>query len=196
MSKFRRRDGEIEDITSIHADVVRWALIQVSAEGSSNASDVVDRIRDAIVHAVKTDAEGRLLACRIELTGKTELHGQLLSSVEQITAEARSSALSLGEEAAWIERVAIKTEPASNPAGALRADALGDLQRIIEQAPTDSQLVEQMETAIGELVRKLPHELRVELEDGALKDVSDGNYKSLMDRIGRDLATRLAAEGM
>jgi hypothetical protein len=41
-----------------------------------------------------------------------------------------------------------------------------------------------METAIGELVRRLPHELRVGLEDGALKDVSDGNYKSLMDRIG------------
>lgn len=190
------RDGQIEDISSLHADVVRWTLIQVSAEGSGNASDVVDRIRDAIIHAVKTDAEGRLLACRIELTGKTELHGQLLSSIEQITAEARSSALSLGEEAAWIERVAIKTEPASNPAGALRADALGELQRIIEQAPADSQLVEQMETAIGEMVRKLPHELRVELEDGALKDVSDENYKSLMDRIGRDLATRLAADGM
>jgi exonuclease SbcD len=145
---------------------------------------------------VENDAEGRLLACRIELTGKTELHGQLLSSVEQITAEARSSALSLGEEAAWIERIAIKTEPVGNSAGALRADALGDLQRIIEQASGDSQLVEQMETAIGELVRKLPHELRVELDDGPLKDVSDGNYESLMDRIGRDLTTRLAAEGV
>ena len=75
------------------------------------------------------------------LTGKAVLHGQLFSSVEQITAEARSSALSLGEEAAWIERVVIKTEPVSNPAGALRADALGDLQRIIEQASADSQLV-------------------------------------------------------
>ncbi|MCS3731355.1 metallophosphoesterase family protein [Bradyrhizobium betae] len=190
------RDGQIEDIASIHADVVRWALIRVSAEGSHHASDLVDRIRAVIVHAVENDAEGRLLACRIELTGKTELHGPLLSSVERITAEARSSALSLGEEAAWIERIVIKTEPVGNSAGALRADALGDLQRIIEQASADSQLVEQMETAIGELVRKLPHELRVELEDGALKDVSDGNYKSLMDRIGNDLTTRLAAEGM
>jgi DNA repair exonuclease SbcCD nuclease subunit len=190
------RDGQIEDIASIHADVVRWALIQVSAESSSHVSDLIDRIRAAIVHAVESDAEGRLLACRIELTGKAELHGQLFSSVEQITAEARSSALSLGEEAAWIERVVIKTEPVSNPAGAFRADALGDLQRIIEQASADPQLVEEMETAIGEMVRKLPHEIRVELEDGALKDVSDDNYKSLMDRIGRDLATRLAAEGM
>ncbi|MGY4501165.1 exonuclease SbcD [Bradyrhizobium sp. GM24.11] len=190
------RDGQIEDIASIQADVVRWALIQVSAEGSSHLSDLVDRIRAAIVHAVENDAEGRLLACRIELIGKAELHGQLLSSVKQITAEARSSALSLGEEAAWIERVVIKTEPVSNPAGALRADALGDLQRIIEQASADSQLVEEIETAVGEMVRKLPHEIRVELEDGALKDVSDDNYKSLMDRIGRDLATRLAAEGM
>ena len=190
------RDGQIEDITSIHADVVRWALIQVSAEGASHTSDLVDLIRAAIVHAVENEAEGRLLACRIELTGKTELHGQLFSSVEQINAEARSSALSLGEEAAWIERVVIKTEPVSNPAGALRADALGDLQRIIEQASTDSELIEQIETAIGEMVRKLPHEFRVELEDGALKDASDGNYKNMIDRIGRDLATRLAAEGM
>lgn len=190
------RDGQIEDITSIYADVVRWAHIPVSTEGSHHTSDIVDRIRAAIVQAVENDADGRLLACRIELTGTTELHAQLLSSNEQITAEARSSALSLGEEAAWIERVVIKTEPVSNPAGALRADALGDLQQIIQQASADSQLVEQMETALGELVRKLPHELRVELEDGALKDVSDGNYKNLMDRIGRDLTTRLAAEGM
>jgi DNA repair protein SbcD/Mre11 len=78
----------------------------------------------------------------------------------------------------------------------LRADALGDLQRIIEQAPADYQLLEQVETAVGELARRLPHDLRVELEEGALKDVSDGDYKSLMNRIGRDLAIRLAAEGM
>lgn len=190
------RDGRVEDISAIYADVVRWALIQVSAEGSVHTSDVVDQIRAAIVQAVENDAEGRLLACRIQLTGKTDLHGQLLSSIEQITAEARSSALSLGDEAAWIERVVIKTDPLSNPAEALRADALGDLQRILEEAPADSQLVEQMESAIGELVRKLPHELRIELEDGALKDASDGNYKGLMDRIGRDLATRLSAQGM
>jgi len=191
------RNGEVEDITSIHADVVRWAHVPVSAGDSNHTSDVFDRIRDAIVGAVKNDADGRLLACRIELTGKSTLHGQLLSSVEQITAEARAAALSLGEEAAWIERVIINTEPAADPAGAaLRADALGDLQRIIEQAPADSQLVELMETAVSELVRRLPHDLRVELEEGALKDVSDGDYKSLMNRIGRDLATRLAAEGM
>ena len=176
---------------------MRWAHVPVSAEDSNHTSDIFDRIRDAIVEAVKIYADGRLLACRIEVTGRTALHGQLLSSVEQITAEARAAALSLGEEAAWIERIIINSEPVADPAGAaLRADALGDLQRIIEQAPADYQLLEQVETAVGELARRLPHDLRVELEEGALKDVSDGDYKSLMNRIGRDLAIRLAAEGM
>ena len=84
------------------------------------------------------NGEGRLIACRIELTGRTEIHDHLLISTEHLLAEARAAALGFGDAAAWIERVVIATEPVIDLVTlAGREDALGELHRMLgEAAPT------------------------------------------------------------
>src|ERR1700730_1258159 len=91
-------DGQVAEISPLHVDVVRWTHLQVSVVKCGAVVDVVDVIRQAIEDAVEHDSQGRLLACRIELTGQTELHGELLASAEHILAESRAAALGLGEE--------------------------------------------------------------------------------------------------
>jgi hypothetical protein len=86
---------------------VRWTHLLVSVDQCGAVVDVVDVIGQAIEDAVEHDSQGRLLACRIELTGQTGLHGELLASMEHILAESRAAALGLGEEAAWIERLVL-----------------------------------------------------------------------------------------
>jgi hypothetical protein len=87
---------------SIHVDCVRWIHLPVPV-GSCNASaDAIDLVRAAIEEAVAREAQGRLLACRIELIGQTKLHGQLLASADRLLAEARAAALGLGEETAGV----------------------------------------------------------------------------------------------
>lgn len=189
-------DGELTELLPIPADVVRWSLLSVDVETCTQTVDVVDRVRTTVEDAVTRDSDGRLLACRIELTGQTEIHDGLLVSTDYLLAEARAAALALGEEVAWVERVVIATTPKIDPA-TLRAreDALGELQRMLNDATADSSLLEQLGADLGELVRKMPHELRADAEDAVLKAAVTGDYSGLIGKVADYLVARLAAEG-
>ena len=189
-------DGELAELSPVHADVVRWALLPVPVDGCTQMSEVVDRVRTAIENAVESDSDGRLLACRIELTGRGEIHGMLLASREDLLAEARGAALGLGEEAAWIERIVIATQAAVDTATLRgREDAMGELHRMLEAAGEDGDLHERLKADIGKLVSGLPHEVRAESEDAALKAAIDGKYAALVGEMSGYLTARITAQG-
>ncbi|MCK1573395.1 DNA repair exonuclease [Bradyrhizobium sp. 174] len=185
-------DGQVVEIAPILVDCVRWILLPVLVEQCVAVADAVDRIRQAIEEAVERDAQGRLLACRIELAGATGLHGELLASADHLLAEARAAALGLGDEVAWIERLIVATTSPETVAS--RKDALGDLQRIIESAGSDVDLQSQLATELGDLVRKLPHDIRTDADDAVLKAAIDGNIANLIAHGGAYLSARLATE--
>ena len=185
-------DGQTEEISPLNVDVVRWTHLLVPADRCANAADAVDLIHRAIEGAVERESQGRLLACRIELTGRTALHGELLASAEYLLAEARAAALGLGEEAAWIERLVIGTERSETTA--LRQDALGDLQRMFGSAGSDAGLWAQLASDLGDLIRKLPHDVRAEAEDAVLKAAIDGDSVSLIAHAAGYLTARLSTE--
>jgi DNA repair exonuclease SbcCD nuclease subunit len=189
-------DGEVAELAPLAVDVVRWSLITVTVDGCARAVEVVDRVRAAIEEAVTNQADGRLLACRIDIRGRTAIHDQLLASTEHLLAEAQAVALGLGDEVAWIERIVIATEPVLD-AATLRAreDALGELYRMLEDAHKDQGLVEQLDRDVGELVRRLPHELRVDVEDPVLSAATNRDYAALISEVRRYLVARITAEG-
>ena len=45
-------DGEVAELSPMHADVVRWALLPVPVDGCTRMNEVVDRVRTAIENAV------------------------------------------------------------------------------------------------------------------------------------------------
>jgi exonuclease SbcD len=185
-------DGQVVEIAPLHVDCVRWILLPVPVEQCVAVADAIGHIGQAIEEAVERDAQGRLLACRIELTGATGLHGELLASADHLLAEARAAALGLGDEVAWIERLIVAT---TNPeTAASRKDALGDLQRIIESAGSDAELQTRLSTELGDLVRKLPHDIRTNSDDAVLKAAIDGNIANLIAHGGAYLSARLATE--
>ena len=188
-------DGETVEAISVASDVVRWSRLTVPLDGCTRVTEAVDRVREAIENAVARDADGRLLACRVELIGQTDIHGSLLASTEQLLAEARGAALGLGEELAWIERIVVATRPLLD-AATLRAreDALGELQRVLENAGEDAELLQLLEADIGELVRKLPHELRADPDDAVLKVAVDGDYAGLIDHVSGFLVARITTD--
>jgi exonuclease SbcD len=185
-------DGQVDDITPLHVDVVRWTHLPVPVDRCGSVADVVDRIRQTIEQAVERDSHGRLLACRIELTGRTCLHGALLASAESLFAEARAAALGLGEDAVWIERLAIATETPETTTS--RKDALGELLHMIASAGSDAELQAMLLSDLGDLIRKLPHEIRADAEDPVLKAAIDGDTASLVAQGGFYLSARLGAE--
>lgn len=183
-------EGAIDDMAELSADVVRWAHLAVTVTGCSRLGDVVDRMRSSLEDAVR-DADGRLIACRVELTGTTALHAELQASASQLAAEARAAALALGNDCAWIERVVLATK--SEAASASRQDdALSDLQIMIADAVADPALHELLAADIGEFVRRLPHGLGSGSDDPLLTSAAQRDFAGLIRGAGDYLTARLA----
>jgi hypothetical protein len=65
---------------------------------------------------------------------------------------------------------------------------------MLEEAHKDPTLLEQLGDDIGEMVRRLPHELRVDVEDQVLRAATSSDYASLIDQVQRYLVARITAE--
>jgi hypothetical protein len=74
-----------------------------------------------------------------------------------------------------------------------REDAIGELQRMLEDAKSDESVLAQIEGDIGELVRRLPHEVRTDVDDNLLKSAIAGDYDALIKDVGPYLSARLLA---
>jgi len=188
-------DGDIVEVTTVPCDVVRWAVLTVLLDSARNVGDVIDQVHDA-VEAAANEADGRLLACRIVLEGRTSVHNQLVASEDRMLAEARAGALGLGDEVAWVEKVVIGTQPEIDAQTLTeREDAIGELQRMLQEAMGDTNLLAQIEDDIGKLVRQLPHEVRGDISDSLLKAAVDGDYAALIGEVSPYLSARLTAQG-
>lgn len=188
-------DHEIVELGLMPTNVVRWAHLEVSVDGCDRTAAALDHMHRAIEEAIERSADGCLLACRIELTGRTDIHDQLLISTEHLLAETRAAALGFGDTAAWVERVVVSTQPVIDPAAlAAREDALGELHRMLGEAAADSDLLSELEADIGEFTRKLPPDLREEIEDSALKAAVQADYPSLIAQVRSYLNARLAGQ--
>ena len=75
-------------------------------------------------------------------------------------------ALGFGEETAWVEGLIVDTTPLSDAASlAERKDAVGDLLRMLARAGDDAGLLKSIEGDVGELVQRLPQDVRDEIEE-------------------------------
>jgi len=66
---------------------------------------------------------------------------------------------------------------------------------MLGDAIEDAALVEQLGADIGELARRLPHELRADAEYPVLNAAINGDYTSLIGHVSRYLIARITAEG-
>ena len=186
---------QVAKALAVHNDVVRWAVLPVSLDEASSIDHAFELMRSTIEDAVVSIADGRLLACRIELRGRTEAHEPLLAAEDRLLAAARAYAQGIGDDAAWVEKVVVGTDPIAGPAAlAEREDALGELQLMLGEAHADDALVEQLKKDVGELTRRLPPEARAEVEDKVLQAAIDDDYAGLIDSVTPYLSARLLAE--
>ena len=188
------RDGAVHDIERIHTDVVRWTFVELPVDGCARFGDVIDQIKTHI-HEATQEADGRLLACRIRLSGATTTHSELHSSMPQLLAEARAAALALGDGLAWVERVILSTTPLSARSDHVDFGAINDLDVLLRQAAADPELRMQIESDLGDLIRKLPHEATVDVDDPLLEAAIAKDFGAVTAQAAGYLTARLAAEG-
>lgn len=128
-------------------DVVRWALVEVDANGARHVEDVLDRLDHAFARE-RERAEGRLVAVRAHIVGASDAHEALWR--DQVRVEAEARALASGSSHIWLEKLRLRTRHVeladsgadlpelvadlARTAAALRADP-AELERLIDAVP-------------------------------------------------------------
>ena len=187
------RDGEAE-IGELDFDVVRWETVPVRVTGLESLDAIVEVIRTAAEPAAAT-AGDRLLVCRIRLEGRTPLHGSLHARAEHLLAEARSAVLGLGDRIGWVARVDVATTPSmSEKALAAREDALGELMRMVQEAPEDPVLLRELDAELGALVNRLGPDIAEAAEDAPLRHALDRDYVALIRETAPWLLAHLSSD--
>jgi len=176
-------DGRVAGAEPIALDVVRWARVTADVSGASSVTEVLEAARDEIERAA-SEADGRTLALRVRLEGRAPVHAQLLSGEDQLKAEVRAIAAGLGQDVAWVEKIEIRTASERDPEREReRADAMGELRRMLADSPADATLAEGIHENLKTLFAKLPSELRADVRERSVEDVIRDAVAYLTDRL-------------
>ncbi|WP_254506579.1 metallophosphoesterase family protein [Anatilimnocola floriformis] len=145
-------------------DVIRWQVVPVNAAEVENFNDLLEQIQSALTTAVD-DAEGRLLAARLEITCPDAVRLSAAADLPKLRAEL----VARFEKEVWVEKIhwpQFRQTTTATPA--LSDDATSELRAVLTELQTD--LAEtQKKITTGEcekLFRNLPAELRSLLPDG------------------------------
>ena len=152
---------DVESADWRNLDVVRWEAVEADLTGLEEESEVLRCIREALSRAIE-NAEGRLLATRILLTGASPLHGILLRDSRRFRAETEAIAQDFGEDAIWIEQIKVGTSPVYDLSELAERDDL--TKTVLETLEQDTHQLDALPGDIIEMLDVLPPELRAEVE--------------------------------
>jgi hypothetical protein len=118
-------------------------------------------------------------------------HGDLFGLGSELRAEVLSLAATTGGGRLWIEKVKVATS-ALDDGGAVRAraDALSDLQALLEAAETDQDFLKSLQEDLLGLVNKAPLELQTDVP--YFKDIRAGDLAGLVRDVRPGLVSHLA----
>jgi exonuclease SbcD len=146
----------IESVEHRALDVVRWARLDVSAAAAQSLDDVLLAAQAALSQAAQA-AQGRLLAFRVQIAGKTRFDAQLRAERDRLTEELCSASYAVGGAGAWLEKLVVATEPLGQqlPVG---DDALAEIERALSEL-LGADGAETLHEQWADLAKKLPAEV-------------------------------------
>ncbi|WP_342241173.1 metallophosphoesterase family protein [Inquilinus sp. OTU3971] len=145
-------DGHIAGTRRLALDRARWAVAAIDLTGIEDEAGALRRIEESIAPEAAA-AEGRLLALRIRLTGRTPLHRRLKADPDRMADEIQAAANRIHEDI-WLERLRIETEDPEPTAD----DALAslDLAALLEGLEQDPQFQARAAELVATITGKLP----------------------------------------
>lgn len=146
--------GEISH-SFIPLDVMRWAQVELDATDAANGDEICERLGDMLLPEID-NAEDRLLAVRVFITGTCPAHAELMRDEHALLNALRAKVMDTAFEQVWLEKVKLKTH-APVDLDALR-DAptpQGALLRTLEAAREDADQLPELNPDVQNLLDKL-----------------------------------------
>lgn len=166
-------NGAIQSVSHHPLDVLRWELCEINIDGMETIDEVMDGVRDALGEMYKK-SDGRLLAARLRLHGKTKLHQELVTHKEHYMNNFRSAAIEMGAGDIWIEKVIMDTSYGSVDEQAINDHApVSFIMDYIDQMMEDDEEMEELLGHFQDIKQALPYHV-VQEEEGF--DFSDPSF--------------------
>jgi len=143
-------------------DVMRWEWLKIDAGDFTQPEEVLDVCQSQIEGCVQ-ESQGRLLAVRVEVTGISQAHADLVGRSDYWVNQLRSDCLSSFGQECWLESLRLNTAlPPEDPFESLPEDALEQLRQVIsELAGDETQLGNLLEKEMRVLDRRLPSAMKI-----------------------------------
>lgn len=187
-------DQGICSVEFVATDVARWQRLQVDVTALNGVDALAESVHRVVGDAT-TEAEERTLAIRLQLVGRSELHGRLAQNPEQTRADLRAWVNEASSGTAWLEKTEISIVPPLDLESlAQRDDPIGFLLRRLDEFAKEPTLLAQLaEPTLAELALKLPAELK---ERGAsLNPLSAEVYAEALITARARLLASISLEG-
>lgn len=171
----------IASVEHVPIDVVRWAQVRADVNDCADLETVLDRIREQLTHALD-EADGRTLAVRLTIEGKTAAHRRIAGNIAQMHAECTSLLDQCGGDI-WLEKVVIGTAEPNAPAAA-SADAFAELFRTIQELEADPALTAALAAEFRSGLDRMPPKAR---ELAGLAEFDDDQLAAVLEGAGATL---------
>lgn len=181
----------ILSVERLLTDVLRWYSVDIDATSATNLGDVVRLAGQCFERLVAENHDSKPMMVRVTLIGKSAVHGELFGMASHLRAEILGQAAAIGIDQLWVEKVVDQTQPMLTSAEIkARSDAIADLQVLLDEAPADVSLLNDLEKDLQLMVSKMPPELNAEV--AMFKDIRNGELTTLINSASSDLIAYLA----
>jgi len=183
---------EVADVEHLVLDHVRWDLCAIDATQCASADDVRSAVAERF-SAIATDADGRLAAVRVQITGSSPAHQDLWANRHRFEAEIQ--VLANAGDRLWVEKVKVSTTRPVDLAAARDDDAVGALAQRIEELRNDPDALAAYEDAFADLTKKLGADART-AEGSPVDPTRIGTAEQLAEQLdgSLELVVALLAE--
>ncbi len=105
------RDGKMVGHEFRAVDQMRWAALDIELSPEEDEADLLEKL-EAECNRLVREADGRLVAVRVSVSGTTPLHGKTTrpQQLAELTADMRKTANRLRGDV-WLEKVLFQTRP-------------------------------------------------------------------------------------
>jgi DNA repair protein SbcD/Mre11 len=181
-------DGAVTEVRRLIVDRARWAIVNVDLDTVTSENEALAAFEQQ-VRQVATEADGRMLALRLTMTGTTALYRSLKADAQRFSEEAQAAAHRCAEDA-WVEGVRFVGSERDMPTPSPMVATPLDFGATLAALQADPDVRAAAAGVIAEIVAKLPRGIKA---DDLLLDGS--GLDALLDEVRSFVLTRTASEG-
>ena len=162
-------DGAVAEVRPLRFDTVHWARIPIQLDADDGEEEALAAVRAALMANLE-EAEGRLLAVRLRLSGACQAHESFSRDPAAARERVRTEALNIGGPGLiWTETVEFATHPLT--AAGTRSDAIGRLIGALEDIDM-ADIESEVQAFANAMLEKVPS-LRQAVEHTGAGDMRD-----------------------